>query len=127
MQLLTILRLFGLARLALGLWLATAPNKAGEIWFGSADQPASTIALMRGLGGRDVGLGLGLALNPQLAPSLLPIGIVADIVDAIAALLIHDRIPRKSFRAATTGAFVYAGVGTAIRLRARDASGVSRK
>jgi hypothetical protein len=113
----TNVRIFGLSRVAVGLWLALAPSKAGEMWFGSASQADSTIPLLRSVGGRDVGLGLGLATDPRATSSLLPIGIVADAADAIAALLVRSRIPQKNFRAAFAAAVIYAGVGAAIMSR----------
>jgi hypothetical protein len=87
------------------------------MWFGSASQADSTIPLLRSVGGRDVGLGLGLAIDPKVTSALLPIGIVADVADAIAALLVRSRIPQKNFRAAFTAAVIYAGVGAAIMSR----------
>lgn len=123
----TVLRIFGMSRVTVGLWLALAPKVAGEKWFGSANQPDSTTALLRSVGGRDVGLGLGLAIDPRATSSLLAIGVVSDVVDAIAAMLVHDRMPRKNLRAAVSIAAIYAGIGTAIMWRTSATSARSSR
>ncbi|WP_375483430.1 hypothetical protein [uncultured Mycobacterium sp.] len=114
----TILRWFALSRVALGLWLSVAPDKPGEIWFGSAKHPASTRMLLRSVGARDVGLGLGLAANPRPASLWLRAGILADIVDTTAAVLVRHEVPKRNFFTGFIGALAYAVIGLAIALRA---------
>lgn len=115
-----LLRLFGLSRVAFGLWLVIAPQKPGELWFGSAEHPPSTSALLRSVGGRDVGLGLGLALSPQNGLLWLRAGILADIVDAVAGVLVRDRVPTKNVLTSFIGGLLYAVIGTVLVRRPSD-------
>jgi hypothetical protein len=117
----TIVRLFGLSRAGFGLWLALAPRKPGEMWFGNSEHPASTTALLRSVGGRDVGLGLGLIADPAPDSLWLRVGILADAVDAGAALLVRDRVPKKNFLTGFLGGLSYAAIGAVIMLRGRKA------
>jgi hypothetical protein len=110
----TGVRIFGLCRVAVGSFIALAPARAGEMWFGDAGD-ASTMALLRSVGARDVGLGLGVAMSPQAASPLLAIGVVADVADAVAAILERDRLPGQKVRSALTGAALFAVIGAAIR------------
>jgi hypothetical protein len=113
----TFLRWFGLSRVAFGLWLAVAPQKPGELWFGGAEHPASTSALLRSVGGRDIGLGLGLAADPHPASIWLRAGIIADVVDGLGATLIRGRVPTKNFLTGLIGAAIYAVIGGMIAVR----------
>lgn len=113
----TFLRLLGLSRLAFGLWLALAPQKPGELWFGGGAQSASTSALLRSVGARDVGLGLGLVADPRPGSSWLRAGILADVVDAAAAVLIRDRVPARNAMTGLIGAALYAVIGTIVAVR----------
>ncbi len=114
-----LLRIFGLSRVVFGAWLALAPSKPGELWFGESRPGASTAALLRSVGGRDVGLGLGLAADPRPSSLWLRVGILADAVDAAAALLNRDRIPAKNFLTGFLGGLSYAVIGAAIAVRGR--------
>lgn len=110
----TVLRGFGLSRVAFGLWLALAPQKPGEMWFGGAEHPASTSALLRSVGGRDVGLGLGLASDPRPGSPWVKVGIIADAVDAVAVVLNRDRLPTKNFMTGLLGALLYTVVAAVV-------------
>ncbi|ORA31841.1 hypothetical protein BST20_25955 [Mycobacterium branderi] len=106
----------------MGLWLAVAPHKPGELWFGSAQHPASTSALLRSVGGRDIGLGLGLAADPQPGSAWLRAGILADIVDAVAAVLSRDRVPTRNLLTGLVGAALYAVLGAMVAVRGLTSS-----
>lgn len=97
--------------MAFGLWLVLAPQRPGELWFGNPGPEASTTALLRSVGGRDVGIGLGLAANPNPDSLWLKAGIAADLVDAVAAVLASRRIPLKNVLIGVVGAAGYAAVG----------------
>lgn len=114
-----MLRLFGLSRAAFGAWLALAPEKPGELWFGDSNPAASTTVLLRSVGARDVGLGLGLAAEPTPGSSWLGAGILADLADAAAALTVRDRVPLKNFLTGFLGGLSYAVIGAAIAIRGR--------
>ena len=100
-----------------GLWLAVAPQKPGELWFGSTQHPASTSALLRSVGARDIGLGLGLASDPKPTSAWLRAGVVADSGDVVAGLLIRDRVPAKNFLTGVLGALAYTVVGGFVAAR----------
>jgi hypothetical protein len=117
-----LLRIFGLSRVAFGAWLALAPSKPGELWFGDAHPGPSTAVLLRSVGGRDVGLGLGLASDPRPSSLWLRVGILADAVDAAAAVLNRDRIPPKNFLTGFLGGLSYAVIGAVIAIRGRTDS-----
>lgn len=118
----TFLRWFGLSRVVFGLWLAVAPQKPGELWFGNVEHPASTSALLRSVGARDVGLGSGLAADPHPRSMWLRASILADVVDAVAAVLSRDRVPAKNFLTVLTGASLYAVVGAIVAIRGTTSS-----
>lgn len=110
------MRVFGLSRAAFGLWLMLAPRRPGEMWYGDSNPAASTTALLRSVGGRDVGIGLGLASNPTPDSLWLKVGILADVVDAAAALLASRRVPRKNAGIGFGGAAAYAVIGGVVML-----------
>lgn len=74
---------------------------------------------MRSVGARDIdiGLGFGVAAEPTPASLWLRAGILADMVDAAAALMIRDRVPPKNFMTGFLGALGYAVIGTTIAIR----------
>ena len=69
-------------------------------------------------------MGIGLASDPKSTSTststLLQVGILADLIDAAAALLIRDRIPEKNFRTGFGGGSLYAVIGAVIALIGRD-------
>lgn len=91
-----------------------APQRPGELWFGEPNPEASTTALLRSVGGRDVSIGLGLAADPTPDSLWLKAGILADVVDASAALLASRRIPRKNALIGFGGAAAYTIIGSLI-------------
>jgi hypothetical protein len=113
----TFLRWFGLSRVAFGLWLTLAPAKPGEIWFGSKEHAAPTTIALRGLGARDVSLGVGLASDPRPQSTWVRVGIFADVVDAISAILMRDRLPERRFLVGVIGGSLYAVIGAIVALR----------
>ncbi len=117
-----MLRLFGLSRAAFGAWLALAPEKPGQLWFGDTSPAASTTVLLRSVGARDIGLGLGLAAQPTPASPWLRAGILADMVDAAAAVTVRDRVPPKNFLTGFLGGLSYAVIGTVIAFRGQYGS-----
>ncbi|BBY04673.1 hypothetical protein MSEO_51720 [Mycobacterium seoulense] len=84
--------------MALGLWLALAPQRPGELWFGEPDPPAAGTALLRCVGGRDLGIGLGLTANATPDSLWLRVGILADVIDGVATLAASRQMPRAGAR-----------------------------
>lgn len=110
----TFIRIFAASRVALGAWLSAAPTRPSQMWFGTDELPPSNSVLIRSVGARDIGLGLGLAADPSPTSQWLKAGILADVVDATAALLVRERVPRRNFLTGFLGALVYALIGVAI-------------
>lgn len=116
----TLLRWFGLSRVAFGLWLTLAPQKPGELWFGGTTLPVSSSSLLRSVGARDIGLGLGVATSPEHDLRWLQAGIIADIGDVAATALARNRLPTKNFLTGFLGALAYTAVGTVFVLRRKS-------
>lgn len=120
------LRLFGLSRLGFGAWLLLAPARPGQLWFGSGELPASTAALLRSVGARDVALGIGLALDPRPRSAWVAGGILADAADAAAASLNMRRLPKANALTGLIGGGLYAAIGSALWLRGRGRRSATR-
>ncbi|MGD1281509.1 hypothetical protein ACKUUI_05085 [Mycobacterium seoulense] len=126
----TLIRAFGLSRMALGLWLALAPQRPGELWFGEPDPPASGTALLRCVGGRDLGIGLGLTANATPDSLWLRVGILADVIDGVATLAASRQMPRAGALVGFLGATAYSVIGILMlragRDRTADRSGIAQ-
>lgn len=87
----TLARGLATGRIALGLAMFLAPTQASRQWIGSDAQRPGTAMAVRGLGARDVVLGVGTlaALRHEDADPTRWIegAIVADGADAVASLL----------------------------------------
>lgn len=116
-----ISRLLAGGRVAIGLALFLAPARTARGWMGDVvDTPGASLAI-RGLGARDVAIGVGqLAALAREDPSLdgwLEAGAVADAADAAAAVLAR----RHMSPAALAGTVVVAGGAAATALWLRGA------
>lgn len=116
----TAVRLIAYSRVALGVWLTCAPRTPARLWFGGDELPASTEVLIRSVGARDIGLGLGLATDPTPASPWLTAGILADAVDTGAALLVRGRVPRRNSLIGVLSAGAYTLVGAVLKARGND-------
>lgn len=108
----TIARTIAAGRVAVGLGLLVAPRAVGRQWIGDdADRPGTTV-MIRGLGARDLILGL-LALHtvdhPQVGPRYQRTMVVCDAVDLGATLAVRDALPP----AAVAGTVLVAGAAVA--------------
>lgn len=109
----TLVASIAVGRAAIGVALTLAPAKPfGTGWIGEdAGRPSSQL-LIRSVGARDAGLGLGTLVALRRGDALLPwiLGaVLADGVDLVATLLARTAIPRN----AVLGVGALAG-GTAI-------------
>jgi hypothetical protein len=89
-------RMLGLVRVAFGAVVLIAPRWGIRVWLGDRDPSPAARAATRGLGGRDIALGLGLLTaleNDGPAARWLEAGAVADASDAVAALSGARRFP----------------------------------
>lgn len=87
-------RAIGLGRIGIGVTLLALPGIAARMWIGrDGAQPAAKV-LVRAVGVRDLGLGLGVvrALDREDAPARgwVEAGMVADLVDLGATLVGRD-------------------------------------
>ena len=93
------------ARLALGAVLFLMPSKGAKAWSSQgADTPAAVVA-SRGMGARDMALGLGALLaigNDKPVRGWIEAAAFSDLLDAINAAMSFRRLP--PFRALVMGA-----------------------
>jgi hypothetical protein len=87
-------RLIALGRTALGGTLVVAPDLVTERWLGSTTEPVRILA--RGLGARDVALGVGTLAALGGRGDLrrwVAVAVMADSADALANAAAGDRVP----------------------------------
>jgi hypothetical protein len=89
-------------RMAIGAALVLAPRLAGPMWIGADADSRAVRVLARGLGARDLALGLGIAVALDRGAPVrgwLEGAALADGVDLVATLLAGDSIPPGKRRA----------------------------
>ena len=89
-------------RMAIGAALIVAPRLAGPMWIGGEADSRAVKVLARGLGARDLALGLGTAVALDRGKPVrgwLEGAALADAVDHVATLVAGDSIPRGARRA----------------------------
>lgn len=97
-------RLFGVTRLALGIGTFLAPGLAAKIWMGQDAASGVSRVALRGLGGREAAIGLGLlvALESGRSPRpWLEAGAIADAADALGTLSQRRTMPASRWVIAT--------------------------
>jgi len=88
-------------RMAIGAALVLAPRLAGPMWIGRDADSRAVKVLARGLGARDVGIGLGTAVALDRGAPVrgwLEGGALADAVDLVSTLLAGNSIPPSKRR-----------------------------
>jgi hypothetical protein len=113
-----VARLISLGRVAIGLGAVIAPRRFGRFWTGEPDTGTTSAIAMRGLGARDVALGLGtlFALEGDgPVRGWLEAQALADASDAASTLLAFRKLPRLRALAllATAGGACYVNVALA--------------
>ncbi len=113
-------------RVAIGAALLLAPKAAGRPWIGDAAAQDSTQVVTRGLGARDMVMGLialHTAAHPQVGPRWQRTLAGCDAVDLAATLLARRSLPRNGVlgTAALAGGAVAVEALVATRLAARSA------
>lgn len=106
-------QLFGWARAGFGALIFFAPRLAGRLAFGHRPEGLTAVAL-RGLGARDLAIGVGTAMAPgDAARQWLVGGVLADLGD-LASIVAGRRHLRKVnlalFAVAATAGAVYGAV-----------------
>jgi hypothetical protein len=89
-------RLLGFARLALGAAMFLAPRKVTRMWTGSDETEFPVDLVARGMGARDIALGVGtlIALESGANPrGWLEGGALSDAADAIGTLAAWRDLP----------------------------------
>lgn len=108
-------RLIGLGRLALGVTMVLAPRKAASAYMGDEMPSYSTAMAIRGLGARDIALGMGLLValdNDGEVPRWLEAGALADAGDFLSTLANFRELPslRRLMWVATAGTATFLGL-----------------
>jgi hypothetical protein len=88
-------------RMAIGAALVLAPRLAGPIWIGGEANSRAVKVLARGLGARDLALGLGTAVALDRGKPVrgwLEGAALADAVDLVATFVAGESIPRGARR-----------------------------
>ncbi len=117
-------RLVAAGRIGFGVALILSPGRVTAPWLGSDAGKAGTKVVTRGLGARDLALGVGALAVPeaQLIPWVAA-AIVADTADLVATLAAGDSLPlagRVLVGAVATGGAALGAVALA-GLRAQPA------
>jgi hypothetical protein len=112
---------YALGRAALGAGLVLAPERLGRPWLGSAAGTPGGQAVLRGLGIRDLALGLLLLRSlgdRDAAPAIARACALSDGVDATATVLARRAIPATGW-----GVVALAAGGAVAGLRLAGALG----
>jgi hypothetical protein len=109
-----VARLLSLGRIAIGGLLFVAPRWAARAWTGESDGTAISAMAVRGLGARDLAIGVGtlFALEEGGHPSSwLQAGAAADATDALSVMVNLGRLPalRGTLLLASSAAAAYLG------------------
>lgn len=105
-----LVRLLGGARVLIGAALVTAPRTAGRLWLRTGSEAPATEVALRGLGVREVALGLGTLAALEAGGAVrrwLEAGALADLGDTTAMVMVGDELAastRALTIAAATGA-----------------------
>jgi len=89
-------RLLGVVRMAVGAVLLVTPRLGARLWTGERNPSATTVLAARGMGGRDLALGIGLVTALEKgtpARGWLEAGVVADASDTFGALVSSGELP----------------------------------
>lgn len=114
-------RLLACGRIGLGLALFAAPRTAARLWLGHDVSPGAGL-LARGLGARDLAIGVGtlVALDGDRdVDPWLDAAAAADTADASAALLARDDLDRQVVVGTVAVALGSAVAGLALKSRLR--------
>jgi hypothetical protein len=109
-----VARLLSIGRIAIGGLLFVAPRRAARAWTTESNGSAISALAVRGLGARDVAIGMGTlaALEGGGDSSRwLKAGAAADATDALSVLVNFGRLPglRRTLLLASSAAAAYLG------------------
>jgi hypothetical protein len=89
-------RALGWMRIGFGVALFVAPHKMAKLWTGRSGEDVPTTLALRGMGARDIALGLGLALALERGAPVrgwLEGGALSDAADAVGTLSVWRDLP----------------------------------
>lgn len=112
-----LIRLFACGRIGLGIALFAAPRTAARLWLRRGVSPAAGV-LARGLGARDLALGIGTLVALDDGDDVDPwmdAGVAADTADAAAALLARDDLGPRVVAGTMAVALGAAAAGLALK------------
>ena len=112
-----LVRVWAAGKAIFGAAAFVAPRFVGRQVVGAAGDDAGSIGFARGLGGRDVALGIAAlaADTPRTQRRALLLGSLGDAADVVATLRLYDGLPRRTRLLALTAAvgMVVSGVALA--------------
>lgn len=119
----TVAQVLAIGRTGLGLALFVAPARSARGWLGAdVDRPGAKVAI-RGLGARDVALGIGTlaALEQQgSARHWVEAGVISDVADSVATWGIRQERPTLRWGAALGLGLSAGAIGTWVRAQLGD-------
>jgi hypothetical protein len=118
-------RLYGWARVGLGLVLAVAPAPAARLWIGEIGGAAELRGPLRALAVRDLALGVAVlrARDDSARRDALLLCAVVDVGDAVFSGIDFGRTRRPGAGITALGAFGAAGLAAAAALAAHRRAG----
>jgi hypothetical protein len=102
-------RLYAIGRIAFGIASLAAPAVMGRMMTGAGGELPDAQALLRGIGGRDIGLGLGVLAALRAGASTRP-WIVAGVLAGMAGAVRHIPPAKRWLGLGGAGTAVTAGV-----------------
>ena len=117
-----VARTFAANRTVLGVALVVAPGVAARAWVGGAAGRAGAQVVARGLGARDIAIGLGTILALERGGRARPwaaAALISDAVDLAATAIAAPELPRPArlFGLAMTGGSTALGAWLTGRVR----------
>ena len=110
-----IARLLSIGRVAFGALMVLAPRRAARLWTGESEESAISAMAVRGLGARDLAIGMGTLEEDGDVAGWLRAGMVSDAGDALGVLSNFGKLRglRPWALLATSCTAVYAGMKAA--------------
>lgn len=113
----SLIRLLACGRIGLGMALFAAPRTAARLWLGREVSPAAGV-LARGLGARDLALGIGMLVTADDGGDVDPwmdAGVVADTADAVAVMMAREHLDARVVAGTMAVALGAAAAGLALK------------
>jgi hypothetical protein len=90
----SLARAIGAGRVGFGLALLAAPERFAEPWLGRDARRAGAVVAVRGLGARDLALGMGtVAAASEALPAWVAASLAGDLGDLVATVTAGHGVP----------------------------------